>query len=69
LGRVARVRPGGGGLGVAWVWDADGETTRETENLEARGGESARGPARGEEITGAGVGGSRFPELQVFRVS
>ena len=49
-------------------WDAGGETTRETENLEIWGGEpggALRAPGK---FLSRG-GGSRFPELQVFRVS
>jgi hypothetical protein len=44
--------------------DAEAETARETENPGAWGGESGRGPARGEGKPGCRWGG--VPEIQVF---
>jgi hypothetical protein len=47
--------------------EAGGETTRETENLAAWGGESGRGPACGEGDSRASGGrGGRISEFQFF---
>jgi hypothetical protein len=48
--------------------EAGGETTRETENLAAWGGDSGRGPARGEGDSRASGGrGGRISGFQIFR--
>jgi hypothetical protein len=46
--RRARELPVVAPFSPAWSWDAEAETARETENLVAWGGDSGRGPARGE---------------------
>jgi hypothetical protein len=52
---------------TAWGWDAEGETARETVNLEAWGCESGRGRRLAREVSGEprGVGVADFQEADI----